>query len=735
MNKKILLCLTAAAMLTACAKSSELPEESGGEILPLYRSEQTLSQSEVSGELQGYSYSPVSDRLYYLSCNMEYTDESGKADYYLGSISSDGTEQSPVLLASGNISLTCPDFTAEGKGYYILSEYSGDEEKHFLKEIDMNGNEQSSVSLENIPSELKESGFYPREIIAAPDGIYVSCYDMIAVFGYDGSFIKNVTDSNMNVWTMVRGASGSIYAWGWGGDGFELKKIDITSSEPVSAVALPFDSLYDQNAFPINGFGETELFMSDGVSLFALDLSAGTKETVLDWIDSGVSVMEISKVFPGEKGFLCGGKAYPSEKPCVYNVYLTDEKPAEKTELVLTGDEYSLDPYIKNQAVTFNRQSGEYKVTLRTYAYDDTQALNMDMLSGKAPDILMIGSGTPSDVYASKGLFADMYELIDSDPELSRKDFLPNLLKACENDGKLYTFTDRFKLFTVLGKTSIFGDKSGITVQELKNIAAGRPEGTEIFPGSCKNDILDYALCMSGDRFIDMEKGTCDFTSEYFINILEYANEYMSSVDLDTYFDDSFWSRYQTMYSDESSLLLISYLTDYGDIYALEHENFGEPVTAVGFPCDSGSGSSFSIETGFAVTSSDKKEGAWQFVRTLLLPEYQDYTDSFSVRTDSQEKKAKQAMAHKSDRVYDPIVMMGQMMLSSGAYDIGEPSEKDIEKINDIIASAEGVNKYNSTVRDIITEEADRYFSGVITSEEAAQAIRSRVQIYLSESC
>lgn len=83
----------------------------------------------------------------------------------------------------------------------------------------------------------------------------------------------------------------------------------------------------------------------------------------------------------------------------------------------------------------------------------------MDMLSGKTPDILMIGNETPADTYVTKGIFADMYEFIDSDSELNREDFLPNLLKAAETDGKLYTFSDRFKVFTVLGKTSIFGDK------------------------------------------------------------------------------------------------------------------------------------------------------------------------------------------------------------------------------------------------------------------------------------
>lgn len=57
MNKKVLLCLTAAAMLTACAQSSALPEEGGSEVQSFYRSQQTLSQSEIGGELQGYSYS------------------------------------------------------------------------------------------------------------------------------------------------------------------------------------------------------------------------------------------------------------------------------------------------------------------------------------------------------------------------------------------------------------------------------------------------------------------------------------------------------------------------------------------------------------------------------------------------------------------------------------------------------------------------------------------------------
>jgi len=46
----------------------------------------------------------------------------------------------------------------------------------------------------------------------------------------------------------------------------------------------------------------------------------------------------------------------------------------------------------------------------------------------------------------------------------------------------------------------------------------------------------------------------------------------------------------------------------------------------------------------------------------------------------------------------------------------------------------QNIHKYNTTVSDIISEEASRYFNGNISSKEAAEAIQNRVQLYLSES-
>ena len=312
--------------------------------------------------------------------------------------------------------------------------------------------------------------------------------------------------------------------------------------------------------------------------------------------------------------------------------------------------------------------------------------------------------------------------------------FLPKVPAALSLSGTVSRFTDRFKIYTALGKTSVFGEKMGLTVDELQRIAASRPEGTETFPGVSKQDILNYALELSGDEFIDYRSGTCRFDSKSFISLMKYADSYIDSIDYDSYFDDSFWERLDTMFADESALLMTAYLSDYTDIYRFEHINFGEPVTAVGFPCENRIGTSFILDSSFSIIeSSSVKQGSWEFLRTLLLPEYQDKCDCFPVRTDSLEKFAETAMKHDPNRINQAIVIMGQMALSSGISDIGEPIKADIDRVNDIIASADGIMSYNSSVSDIISEEAETFFSKNKTAEEAAQLIQSRVKLYLEE--
>ena len=722
-----MMCLISAVLLlSACSGSGNDIMEQPAENMSYYRSTQGLSDNMTAGETEGYAYCGSSDRLFFVSYLNGDDENDARSGYYLNSIRSDGSE--PQTRHMTDRSICVPDFLGDETGYYVSSVY--DEGCYYLVKTDGEGNDVSSVRLDINDD---DRNFYVRGVCVSDSGVYVNCYDSVYYFDFDGNLKNVLTDGSMNIQRMARGASGAVYVCSFGDNGYELKKLDGERGTITDIPVQGIDS-YSMDAYPINGCGDTELFYTDGTSVYSFDPETGMGDELFNWFDSGVSIMEVSAVFPSGDGFVCGGTAYPSGKPSVYRIYEADEKPAEKKELVLAGDENSIDAYIRARAVSFNRTDGEYRLSVKMYPSDDNSSLNMDMLSGKNPDILMTGTETPVESYISKGIFADMYEFIDSDSEINRDDFLPNLLRASETDGHLYTFADRFKLFTVLGKTSVFGNKTGITFDRLEEITAQMPAGTEIFPGSSKNNILNYAMYMSGDRFVDMRNGTCSFTSDYFIKLLEYANGYMDSVDTDSYFDDSFWNRYSTMFADGSAVLLISYLTDYTDFYALEHENFGEKATAVGFPTDSGAGSAFEIDTGFAISASGDTEGAWRFVRTLLLPDHQDNIDSFPVRADSLEKRAAQAMEHDSERIYQPIAVMGDMWLASGASDIGEADREDIDKVNAAILSAETIYRSDQTISNIITEESGRYFAGAITSQQAAEAIQSRVGIYLSES-
>lgn len=709
-------------MLTACQKQDEAPQNT------VYRSETSEISAEITGDFETFEY--YGGKIYFLSEFLP-DPEGSFSKYCLNSVGTDGNGFSSEMLAEGDFIYVCPPKSdADGTLYYVMSSKTDSGHKYTLCKTTSAG-EKTETNITEALTSCKPD-FFPSEILVSEGGVFISGYNSVIVLDSDGALKTYIPEivSNGGIHNLAQGSSGRIYAYIFNGYGFELQYLDEEKAEFTSA-EFPFDGY---NNIVFDGIDDAELFVSNGTALYILRLD-GSKEELLNLVQSGVSPGEVQKIFPTtDDGFICAGKSMDSGAPVISVLSPQTGYVESRKEIVLAGTEYSIDTRIENAAVKFNNTSTDSYITIKKYPWDNIDQLNLDIISGNIPDILISDSSIPVENYISKGVFTDLYPFIDSDSELDRSDFLQNLLSSCETDSKLYRFTDRFKVYTALGKTSIFGEDMGINIDKLQQIAAARPEGTETFPGVTKQDILTYALELSGDEFIDYKNGTCRFDSDSFIAMMKYANGYIDGIDYDSYFDDSFWSRFDTMFADESALLMTAYLTDYTDIFRFERINFGEPVTAVGFPCEKRIGTSFVVDTAFSVSEkSDVKQEAWEFIRTLLLPKYQDKCDCFPVRTDSLEKSAVAAMKHDPNRVNDAIVIMGQMALSSGKGDIGEPTQADIDHVNEVIASADGIMSYNASIRDIITEEAETFFSGAKTAEEAAQLIQSRVRLYLEE--
>ena len=98
-----------------------------------YISTQSISDSKAMGEIQDFSYSPASDRLFFRSYLM--TDDS--AEYYFNSMKSDGSDFRSRLITDDRRSEI--SFTADGSGYYVSTVYNDDGQTCTLVKTDAEG--------------------------------------------------------------------------------------------------------------------------------------------------------------------------------------------------------------------------------------------------------------------------------------------------------------------------------------------------------------------------------------------------------------------------------------------------------------------------------------------------------------------------------------------------------------------------------------------------------------------
>lgn len=713
------------ATVTACIFMAALPgcggkgEEKKKEEY-VYRAAPKEISEEIKGEITGFCSIDSAGKVCFLSSRYP-NEEEEYYEHYLNTVNVDGSGFSSFLAGEGN--MTNPCCTAEGKLCWLAAESNGEQARYLIRTADPDG---GNITETDVSSEIDDSFYAAYFGIDCKGNYIIGNWNGITVLD-SGFKLKFNIKAAGDVSDIVFDRAGNAYIYGYSNGGMTLRTIDTETGETGKETLLPVG---DYGSLVTPGY-DSDFLICSGSVVYSYNVG-GEAEEIFGLVEAGVSAIEVSAFFYGSGGYIFAGKSYPYNAP---KISLVKRQPApenDRREIILAGDEYAVSAFIENEAVKFNNLSDDYFITVKKYGYADYDRMNMDIISGNIPDILISDSQTPIENYISKGMFADMYELIDSDPDLSREDFIPSLLAACESGGKLYRFTDSFRIFTLLGKEKIFGNEP-LTFERLFEIAEKYPDNTEVFPGCTKYDLL-YAAMDFG--YIDYENPECSFDPEQFIKLLEYSDKLSDNINMDDYFNDEFWSRFETMYSDESALLMTAYLTDFTDLYRFERAQFADPVRAVGFPRESGSGTAFVIGTGISVSAkADEKtrEGAWQFVKKLLAPEYQNCVSEFPVRNDSLQKLAQRDMKHDPDRMNYGIVVMGGMALSSAVGDIGEPTGEDVQRVMDIIASADCILREDMTVNNILAEEAADYYSGSKTAVETAELVRMRIRLYLTE--
>ena len=663
----------------------------------------------------------------------------------------DGSELQKVKLQMKNnayYSYWTPD--GEGNYYAVLEESFEDNSDpenyiwrmdYYLIKLNEQGNE---AWRQKLGSEGEES-YWVQWMQLLPDGRLAICDSAgIALYDAEGKKIKDVTSSKVmesnGVYQMEDGTL-LIEQYNPETNKSVLNQLNVDTGEVSEDYALPENA---SNFMMYAGRGY-DLFMVGNGGVFGYNLGEPEMKKLMDMIDSDLNISYIYNITAISETEFYGVMEDETEgrTQIVKFTKVAPEDVADKKILTLECNNLNWD--VRKHVVEFNKTNSEYRIVIEEYAQYNTSEdytvgvtrLNTDIASGKVPDILLLDWQMPVESYETKGLFEDLYPYIDQDEELKREDFFPNVLTAYENEGKLYRLVPRFTVYTVAGKTAEVGSEPGWTLEELNQLMASKPEGTQIFEEATRDQMLSYSIQMSGDQFINWETGECRFNSDGFIQLLEFLKQFPEVLEED-YYDDNYWEEYPMMWREGKVLLQRLYLSDFSSYNYVKKGTFGEDITLVGFPMEEGNGSAIAADMEMVMSSKSKyKEGAWEFMRYFLTDDYQNQIDyGWPIKLSRLDALAETAMKKpfyedENGNIieYDPTFSLG-----------GEEIPLELitqEEVDELIAFIKSVDKkyvYNQQLENIVAEEAAPYFAGQKNAKEVADIIQSRVQIYVNEN-
>lgn len=440
--------------------------------------------------------------------------------------------------------------------------------------------------------------------------------------------------------------------------------------------------------------------------------------------------------------------------------------------------------------------------------------LSAEIIAGRAPDILD-DRNVPLTALARQGVLIDLWPFIENDPGLGRDAVMSHVLECAETDGKLYRIFGDFRIDTLAASSAAVGNRTSWTLDEMLSAYGGdMPRVCQLHSAGSANPffdtdsadlLLNNLLRMNLNRYVDWDTGVCSFDTEEFRDILRLCGgagqdaaagavspvlrdgepvvyERLLSSVADLALDDAVFGGPEVLTDYEAQMAangITAYRTEEGGIVddwlgiveqaresGLLYD--GTPIAAdfvtgavghtgyaayIGFPTSSGSGSSFRVSDSLAITGTcADKDGAWQFVRELLLPggslanTFSGLTvsyDAFPVNKADFEKLWEPRYFTDNDgnfvldgngeriekavsefRLGDPVAMF--VFLHS-------PTQEQRERFFALYDAIDHITDGDSVLEDIVSDGAQAYFSGDKTLEDTAKLIQERAELYVSE--
>ena len=676
------------------------------------------------------------DTLYYLTGKYDEEKEEYQQSVAKIKIGDETSETLPIeIVPNSNVNNLLIDTDGNLLLLMSRSEGEGDNWKSFyeLKRYSPDGKELFSQDITSLGEGVEN--FYVQYLAEDLQGNIYLCggENNIWILDKEGTKIGQLTTDNW-VNAMFTMPNGNVAISYWGNEGgMVVNEIDPATGQ--------LGKIYKNLPDAYNSFvagGENTLLMTGNNKVYSYDITTETSEEVVNWINCDVDSDYIRSISMLEDGRIFAVSVdWSGENAKTEFIYLTKKPASEVTEKeVITLGTMYLDQSVKKSVIQFYQTNEKYRIEVKEYATDDWEAgrtqLNNEIVSGAGPDIIDLSNGN-AEMYIAKGILEDLNPYIDGDADIKRENYVEKAFNAYERDGKLYGIVPGFSVSTVIAKVSDVGEKQGWTIDEVIALMDSKPEGTELFGYETKDYILNYCCAASLENFVDWETGECKFDDGYFEKVLEFANRFPKESNWSED-DDSIPTKIQNG-KMLCQMLSIANMEEY-QMYGLM---YGEPITFIGYPSNGGTGSYINVSSALGINSKAKaKEGAWEFIRTFILEDYQNGSEHWSLPVLRSALDARFEEAMKQEYYEENGEQVKQAKTTWGYDDweatIYAATQEEVDAVKALIDSVDGVMGSNDEIRNIISEEAAAFFEGQKSAKDVADVIQSRVKIYVNEN-
>lgn len=485
----------------------------------------------------------------------------------------------------------------------------------------------------------------------------------------------------------------------FGGEAPELRAFDAKTLTPLEAQTLPLGTAG-------LGLGEDGTFLltnSDGLSSY--DLASGTVQTIASWRELGAKP-DAEQIFQTEDSYVLFSPNGEAVTTLFRQAGAGDAK--EVLTLAVAADcpvWYEFTQLFEN----FNLSQQEYQIDYTIYSdspYGDAEPMDVlrtKIMAGNSPDLFACYSdGNQAPPLAPRAVCADLRELL---PDVTEDSLLPGLFDVLTQDGALYVLPLTVRVDTLIMPSNLI-DSPGVTLEDLETAREKIPgDWVPVDSWNTPGNLFGLTAAFCIGRFVDRETGTCRFETQEFIDILDWCKNWGG--------DGS------TPEAPEKTLMKLGWISSLSWLASREDiakEWFdGAGYTYAGYPVGSG-GSAYLVLTSLGVsTSCQNLAGAKAFLAYC-----------FSGKQES-------GLPANMEVLREELAQYKAGNRTDWYGEVENISEADEAKFLELLSSVTVLEGMDQALENILSEEADAYFAGAATAQQAAKIIQSRASLYLQE--